>query len=181
MGAWWVPLFEKAYAKFNQNYERIQGGSGFEGLKVLTGMPVQYYPFDKLGDLEIAWNKFSSFTNKNYAMTTPCCTVANPDGLHSAHAYSFLGAFTLDDGTRLAKIRNPWGRTTYKGPWNNEDSRWTAANKKKTGYTEGNDGIFFTPYKYWLKYFRQLNVAYYQNYASVTHKNFHMAQKKFVF
>ena len=44
-GAWWTPLYEKAYAKFNQNYDRITGGSGYEGLKALTGMPVQRYQF----------------------------------------------------------------------------------------------------------------------------------------
>ena len=37
--AWWVPLLEKAYAKLDQSYERIAGGSGHEGLRVLTGMP----------------------------------------------------------------------------------------------------------------------------------------------
>jgi len=45
MGAWWVPLFEKAFAKYNQNYERIEAGLGYEGLKVLTGLPVKYYNF----------------------------------------------------------------------------------------------------------------------------------------
>jgi hypothetical protein len=31
--AWWMPLFEKAYSKFNQNYDRIQGGSYHESLR----------------------------------------------------------------------------------------------------------------------------------------------------
>lgn len=26
-GAWWMPLLEKAYAKFNVNYQNIEGGS----------------------------------------------------------------------------------------------------------------------------------------------------------
>lgn len=39
-GAWWMPLLEKAYAKLNQNYDRIIAGSVDEGLRSLTGMPV---------------------------------------------------------------------------------------------------------------------------------------------
>lgn len=35
-----MPLMEKAYAKFNQDYQRIIGGWGFEGMRALTGMPV---------------------------------------------------------------------------------------------------------------------------------------------
>jgi hypothetical protein len=38
-GAWWMPLLEKAYAKLDQNYDRIVGGNGVEGLRTLTGMP----------------------------------------------------------------------------------------------------------------------------------------------
>ena len=42
---WWVALFEKAFAKFNQNYDRIQGGSPFESLRTLTGKPIKSYIF----------------------------------------------------------------------------------------------------------------------------------------
>jgi len=38
-GAWWMPLLEKAYAKLDQNYQRIVGGFGIEGLRTLTGAP----------------------------------------------------------------------------------------------------------------------------------------------
>ena len=38
-GAWWMPLLEKAYAKLDQNYERLTGGYLKEGIRVLTGMP----------------------------------------------------------------------------------------------------------------------------------------------
>jgi hypothetical protein len=38
-GAWWVPLLEKASAKFYGNYERMSGGWMAASLYILTGMP----------------------------------------------------------------------------------------------------------------------------------------------
>lgn len=48
MHAWWMPLLEKAFAKLNQNYDRIIGGNGAEGLRALTGMPTFSLRHDKL-------------------------------------------------------------------------------------------------------------------------------------
>ena len=39
LGAWWMPLLEKAYAKLNQNYDRIGWGRGSEAIRTLSGMP----------------------------------------------------------------------------------------------------------------------------------------------
>lgn len=99
---------EKAYAKLDQNYDRIVGGSGNEGLKTLTSMPVQRYSFGKMNAAD-AWNRFSTYSGRNFPMTTPCCRVGNPHGLVSGHAYSFLGTATLSNGVKLAHVRNPWG------------------------------------------------------------------------
>lgn len=38
-GAYWLPLLEKAYAKFNTNYIRLQGGQPQQAMRQLTGMP----------------------------------------------------------------------------------------------------------------------------------------------
>jgi len=35
-----MPLLEKAYAKFNGNYDRLAWGSGFESLRQLSNKPV---------------------------------------------------------------------------------------------------------------------------------------------
>ena len=42
-GAWWMPLFEKAYAKLNGNYNRLQWGTGAESLRMLTNKPVFFF------------------------------------------------------------------------------------------------------------------------------------------
>jgi len=60
---------------------------------------------------------------------TASCTYSN-DGLIAAHAYTVLDSLELKDTSgnsvvKLLKIRNPWGREEYNGPWNDNDSRWT--------------------------------------------------------
>lgn len=42
-GAWWMPLLEKAYAKLNGNYDRIEWGSGYESLRQLSGRPTFFF------------------------------------------------------------------------------------------------------------------------------------------
>lgn len=90
-GAWWMPLLEKAYAKLNQNYDRIIAGNGAEGLKHLSGMPTfsvrhknkGYYSLKKI-------HKF--WAANNFPVTAGCCNYVEGgiDGLISGHAYSFL-------------------------------------------------------------------------------------------
>jgi hypothetical protein len=38
-GAWWVPIMEKAAAKYYGNYENIDGGMAELAVYALTGMP----------------------------------------------------------------------------------------------------------------------------------------------
>lgn len=52
---------EKAFAKLNQNYDRIQGGSGYESLRMLTNMPVFRYEHSRekeIGGYDKSWDKF---------------------------------------------------------------------------------------------------------------------------
>ena len=40
-GGWWLPILEKAYAKFNVNYSNLNGGQPKQALRELTGMPTR--------------------------------------------------------------------------------------------------------------------------------------------
>ena len=46
-------------------------------------------------------------------------------GIACSHAYTVLGTIELDDGTKLLKIRNPWGSESYTGDWSDESDTWT--------------------------------------------------------
>ena len=54
----------------------------------------------------------------------------NKVGLAKSHAYTVLGVVEVTDSrgqkTRLVKMRNPWGKETYKGPWCDSCHEWSA-------------------------------------------------------
>jgi hypothetical protein len=62
----------------------------------------------------------------DYPMVVSCCDVSGdaPDGLVNNHAYSLLDLVTIQ-GTKLVKIRNPWGSEGYNGAWSDSDPVWT--------------------------------------------------------
>lgn len=44
---------------------------------------------------------------------------------------------------KLLKLRNPWGSGEWTGDWSDKSELWTPELKKKVGFVDGNDGIFF--------------------------------------
>jgi len=162
-GAWWMPLLEKAYAKLDQNYERIIGGMGYEGLRTLTGMPTTYISLKKGSDVEGSWTQLKRLADQNFPMTTPCCNKGRW-GLVSGHAYTLLDVKQLSDGTKLARVRNPWSSERYTGPWSDKSDLWTDKLKKEAGYVNANDGAFFMNFKDYAEEFWGTSVALYQKY-----------------
>lgn len=66
----------------------------------------------------------------------------------------------LSNGTKLVKIRNPWGAERYKGPWSDKDSRWTQKFKEEVGWADKNDGIFYADLDTYFKHFSETWVNY---------------------
>jgi len=114
---------------------------------------------------------FQKMAQEDYPMVVSCCDVpsgsAAPDGLQNAHAYTLLDVIDLD-GTKLAKIRNPWSVEGYKGAYSDKDSVWTPALLKKAGHKLANDGVFFMPFHQFLNkpYFRSTTAAIYKDFAA---------------
>jgi len=61
--------------------------------------------------------------------------------LIACHAYTLMNTATLSDGTKLVKLRNPWGTEKYTGPYS--DSQLTAAQIKELGHVVKDDGVFW--------------------------------------
>lgn len=81
------------------------------------------------------------------------------------HAETCLGSLILrnPDGSehaKLIKMRNPWGRYTYTGPWSNSSDLWTPEFKKQADFGEADHGIFYTPLENWTSEFMNLTVAH---------------------
>ena len=47
----------------------------------------------------------------------------------------------MRNGTRLIKMKNPWGTETFKGDYS--DSRMSSSVQRELGHTKGNDGVFY--------------------------------------
>jgi len=90
-----------------------------------------------------------------------CCSVGDSFsgdlekqvGLIEKHAYALLDAKEYR-GNRLLHVRNPWGKTEWKGKWGDADTaHWTADAKRALHYVDADDGSFWIAYEDWKRFF----------------------------
>lgn len=133
-GAWWMPLMEKAFAKFNTNYDNIQGGFTTESLRMFTNKPVFYFDHRKeQRDVEASWRKYHTLATRESPSVIGCCRKHPPGNLPTGHAYTLLATVEVSENGqtyRLVKIRNPWANERYSGPFSDQSSYWTPSLKK---------------------------------------------------
>lgn len=135
-GAWWMPILEKAYSKFDVFYANINGGTPVQALRDLTGMPVVRHGIEELK--ENLFDKVMWADAHDWIITAGC----NKEeyGLHPGHAYTISGAAMVTDEKgkkwKLFKMRNPWARETYNGPWNDSYEGWSAPIRKKLKFVD---------------------------------------------
>ena len=81
----------------------------------------------------------------------------------------------LTDGSqkhRLVKLRNPWAKEKYTGPWSDGSSEWTDDLSKQAKHTMKDDGTFFVPFKIYVDYFRTTNLAIHEKFGYVHYWKF---------
>lgn len=171
-----MPLLEKAYAKFDQNYERIIAGSGAEGLRSLTAMPTKSYmmngQYDAFKTVDKLWEFMVKTTNRDFPQTAG--TRKSKDNIVNYHAYTVLQAQEIKDTkgnrvARLLKIRNPWSKEKYTGPWSDSSTKWTKYYMDQVGgLTKADDGKFWIAIEEFKDIFSQTSVAFYDGYAGYT-------------
>jgi hypothetical protein len=66
-GAWWVPIIEKAAAKYYGTYEDLDGGEADQAFYALTGMPSVKLIHSEW-TLEKAWTNINYYDNSNFVM-----------------------------------------------------------------------------------------------------------------
>lgn len=166
----WVPLIEKAAAKLYGCYEALVAGKALEGLRILTGAPCETIHLQPLQneefDRDLIWAKLLSSRSAGFLMGIACGgTNVNVEvddfermGLRPNHAYSLLDVKDMS-GNRLLRLRNPWGRYSWKGAWSDNSNTWTPELRKQLSPNSTSEGIFWMSFEDVLKYFDRIDVC----------------------
>lgn len=147
----WMPILEKAFAKLMGNYLHIEGGWMRMGLHYLNGSPYETLWHNSIGKEDL-WDRMVATDTANDIIQSATHFASgghdwqNANGLAYSHAYTLLGTHTLSTGTRLLRMRNPWGSEGYSGPWSDSSSEWDSAaglRDEVPDYGFDNDGVFY--------------------------------------
>ncbi|CDW82699.1 calpain family cysteine protease containing protein [Stylonychia lemnae] len=175
----WGPLLEKAWAKTNANYERIEGGNTNEALCFLQNIPATQMLLEQFNKATL-WTKISVADSKNWIITlnTPQSRNQNQDlckfNLACAHSYSLLSVKTVYNKDRsqqvnLFKIRNPWRKDKeFQGSYKDGSSLWLTEGADGKNYAEqaglviADDGVFYMTMDEVLITFVLLEIGEYQ-------------------
>lgn len=138
----WPLLIEKAYAKFNGNYEALVGGNPKDSINFLTGAPFKRYKHSEKNADEI-WDIINTAFKANNMVSIISPPVASgANGIAQKHVYTVLNTLVVND-LKLYRVRNPWGSEGYHGPWSDKSDLWDEDTKRKVDYLDKNDGLFF--------------------------------------
>ena len=101
-------------------------------------------------------------------MTTGCLRATH--GLVNMHAYTLLDLIELTQNGRvvhrLVKLRNPWARETYTGPFSDDSSDWTDDFRRQAGHRSANDGVIMVPVEIYMRAFNWVSIAITENFAA---------------
>ncbi|KAF8716653.1 Cysteine proteinase, partial [Rhizoctonia solani] len=133
----WLPLLEKAYAKLNGDYQAIVGGFDAEAIEALTGGISTLTPIKDILDVNKFWQELLNVEKDRLFG----CAI---DGSRADEI----------TGKRFVRIRNPWGKSEWKGPWSDGSKEWTGqwlTLLPELHHKFGDDGEFLMEYKDFLK------------------------------
>ncbi|XP_060848127.1 calpain-A-like isoform X2 [Rhopalosiphum padi] len=121
----WSALLEKAYAKIHGSYEALKGGFTMEAMGDFTGGVSEMYDLN-----DAKPNLFTIMLNSIQRQSLMCGSILNSKkldlkekGLCEGHAYS-ITKLTKFGIICLIRLRNPWGKYEWKGPWSDKSAEW---------------------------------------------------------
>ncbi|KAM9778244.1 calpain-3b [Syngnathus typhle] len=131
----WSALLEKAYAKLNGSYEALRGGNTLEAMEDFTGGVTEFFELSEApkGIYKIMKKALQrgSLMGCSIDVTSPSKMESKTElGLVQGHAYSIIALEECDEVAkdskiRLIRLRNPWGRVLWKGPWSANSKEWS--------------------------------------------------------
>lgn len=164
----WFCLVEKAYAKLYGSYSEIETGTIFQSVYSLLG----YYSrnietFVHSDNLNKLYEKLLRNKQKGSIMEAGINKDWTEDsseenlkkkGLVGNHSYLILDVKQIDNKNFIC-LKNPWGRTEWKGDWSDESDLWTPELKEKVGLNVRDDGTFWMIDNDFFKYFDQISIS----------------------
>uniref|UniRef100_A0A673H859 Calpain 2 n=1 Tax=Sinocyclocheilus rhinocerous TaxID=307959 RepID=A0A673H859_9TELE len=159
----WSALLEKAYAKLNGSYEALTGGRATEGFEDFTGGIAESYELSKASP-----HLFKLMQKALTLRSLMACSISVKTKtslkLVKRHAYSVTGAKEVHSYgclVQLVRIRNPWGRVEWIGPWSDNSKEWNSVQpeeKAKLVYS-AEDGEFWMAYSDFIQQFSRLDIC----------------------
>lgn len=150
----WVMLIEKAFAKLHSSYQNIEGGWIDDALVDLAGGVAERIRWEDektktaIHDGSL-WNTMMKYHEQGFLLgagspvgKSDSEADASPWGIVQSHAYSILSLVAVD-GLQLIQLRNPWGRSEWKGDYSDASPLWTRRLKSKVNYVDKDDGAFW--------------------------------------
>lgn len=168
----WSALFEKAYCKIlGDSYSVADAGNLCEALEDFTGGVVEQFL------LRCVPRNFKSiFLNSIERHSLVGCFIDDipgtyqsetPEGLVRGHSYSVTGAKSVKlpiyGDIVLVRLRNPWGRFEWRGPWSDHSQEWRSVPdviKKNLGIVYQDDGEFWMSYSDFVSHFQWVDMCH---------------------
>ncbi|RXN35118.1 calpain-2 catalytic subunit-like protein [Labeo rohita] len=160
----WSALLEKAYAKVNGSYEALSGGRVTESFEDFTGGIAESYELSKAPP-----HLFKLMQKALRQRSLMGCAISETETktslkLVKGHAYSVTGAeevHSCGQPVQLVRIRNPWGRVEWIGPWSDNSNEWNSVQPEEKAklFCSGEDGEFWMAYSDFIQQFSRLEIC----------------------
>ncbi|XP_059098074.1 calpain-9-like [Tigriopus californicus] len=170
----WAALLEKAYAKLYGSYEALHQGFTTKALQDLTGGIVQSFSLNSQDKL-LTYQVLNSAVPRSTLLIASINidtrndskrTLRLRNGLITRHAYSVTGLARVRGhlgDTHLVRLRNPWGKGEWNGPWSERSWEWDSLSdrdKELLSARVRNEGEFWMAFDDFAAQFSHLDLVH---------------------
>ncbi|KAF1320507.1 Calpain-like cysteine protease c2, partial [Globisporangium splendens] len=171
----WVPLLEKAFAKYYGGYASLERGYVHHALKYLTGYDSEeiFLAQASRGSLKrTLWKQLLIYKANKFLMGAGTITSENADIEILDTGFVFGACYVIYDvreidGYQLLLLRNPPGdHDEWKGDWSDHSHLWTRRLKKLLKWNpDSDDNTFWMNFDDFCHAFRSLYICRYYDPA----------------